>query len=215
LQLCQDHPQFLSICVRYIPSPIIALDLNERTEGSTDSSAVSSLIAANSLKHFCANFFEDSSVPDCVWTRNCRKELLCVILQCEMSLPSMTSSISDDSIIRPVMRQNVAKFVSSAQKQYTSVHGVYLELFVSQGKWVCCDSKLLFEDLFAQLSALFQDHTPESPSCHRDQWYALVVQLLCLFVNIFAARSLFRQKQLICCFGACTDASSWKIILYY
>lgn len=164
LQLCCNHSKLRSVCLRYIPDPIISLYVNQKPDAADDATTVT---AASSMT-FCGHFFEDTLAPDCIWTENCRKELLDAFFQRGVFLPSMLSSVSDESVIRPVIAPSLEKFTSVAQKKYTSVHGVYLELFVSQVKWFFRDTKALLEELFVQLTKLYHDSdSPKSPASSR------------------------------------------------
>ena len=165
LQLCSDHPKLLSLCIRCIPASIIPFDMNRKPDVKGDAIVVTMTPSPGSAKEFCVKIFDDILAPDCVWTEDCRKELLHNILQRTVELPSMTSSVSDDTVIRPVICQSDSQFVSSAQNKYTLVHGIYLELFVLQSKWVCRDSKSLLEEIFVQLSKVYKDSdSPKSPA---------------------------------------------------
>lgn len=165
LRLCSDHPKFYSICVRYVPGSIIPLEFVGQLDRSDDAIATAVSATAACLDQFCSNFFEDILVPDCVWTQDCRKELMHAIFQRTVILPSMLSSVSNDSVIRPVIATSDTKFITSAQAKFTLIHGIYLELFVSSSKWVCRESKALLEQLLGQLSDLYQDSdSPKSPT---------------------------------------------------
>jgi hypothetical protein len=165
LQLCSDHPKLLSLCIRCIPASIIPFDVNRKPDVKGDAIVVTMTPSPGSAKEFCVKIFDDILAPDCVWTEDCRKELLHNILQRTVELPSMASSVSDDTVIRPVICQSDSQFVSSAQNKYTLVHGIYLELFVLQSKWVCRDSKSLLEEIFVQLSKVYKDSdSPKSPA---------------------------------------------------
>jgi hypothetical protein len=194
-QLCSDHSKLLSVCVRYIPAFIIPLHVNPKSEGSGDADAT---LITSSLKHFCGHFFEDTLVPDCVWTENCRKELLDVLWHRIVVLPNMMLSVSDDTIIRPVLSQCSEKFASSVQAKYTSVYGVYLELFVTQSKWSFRESKALFEELFIELTKVYQDaDSPKSPVDSQDtQYVSSFVLILCFphYLQSFYCVSLFRTR---------------------
>jgi hypothetical protein len=178
LQLCCNHSKLLSVCLRYIPDPIISLHVNQTPDGIDDTTTVT--VASSTT--FCGHFFEDTLAPDCIWTENCRKELLGAMFQRGVFLPSMLSSVSDDSVIRPVIALSQEKFTSVAQKKYTSVHGVYLELFVSQGKWFFRDTKALLEELFVQLTKLYHDSdSPKSPASCRS--VAAAEAVLCFILT--------------------------------
>jgi hypothetical protein len=166
LQLCSDHATLFSACVRYIPAPILSPHAAATSDGSGDPPTAS---IASSVKHFCGQFFDETLVPDCIWTEQCRKELLDVFFRRAVVLPSLLQCVSDDTVIRPIIGRSSDKFVSCTQKQYTCVHGVYLELFVAQSKWPFRGSKVLLEELFVQLTKLYDaSDSPKTASESRN-----------------------------------------------
>jgi hypothetical protein len=196
MQLCSDHSKLFSVCVRYIPAPLIPIHVHPKSDGSSDANASS---GASCFKHFCDHFFEHTLVPDCVWTEQCRKELFGVFSQRAVVLPNMMLSVSDDTIIRPVIIQNSDKFVSSAQKQYTAVYGVYLELFVTQSKWSFRDSKALLEELFVRLTKVYSDaDSSTSPSEPRVIRYVNSAVFACVILTILQRVQCVSQFR-ICC----------------